>query len=117
MNLDIRSVHLALESDAIDRIRERFEHSLDHFDRHILGGHIVLSDVNGPKGGADKHCMVRLHVRGSQEIVIEEEGVDLFSVAGRAAERLAVAVGHSVDKKRHGHVDRKPGIDRADRLP
>jgi len=102
MRLEIRSVHLELDDGALDRIRGRFEHGLDHFAHRILGGRIVLSDVNGPKGGADKHCLVRLRLRRVPEIVIDEKGVGLFSVIGRAADRLAVAVGRAVGRERHG---------------
>jgi putative sigma-54 modulation protein len=100
MRLDIRSVHLALDRGALDRIRERFERGLDHFAQYILAGRIQLSDVNGPKGGSDKHCLVQLRLRRVPEVVIEEVGVDLFSVIGRAADRLAVAVGRVVGRQK-----------------
>ncbi|MEI6810390.1 MAG: hypothetical protein WCN95_16845, partial [bacterium] len=50
----------------------------------------------------DKHCMVQLRLRGGVEIVVEEEGVELLSVAGRVADRVAVAVGRAVDKEKQG---------------
>ena len=101
MRLDIRSMHLVLDNGALDHIRRRFEHGLDHFTRYILRVRILLSDVNGPKGGADKHCLVQLQLRGAPEIVIKEEGVVLFSVIDRAAGRLAVAVSRAIGKVRH----------------
>jgi ribosome-associated translation inhibitor RaiA len=101
MRLEIRSIHLDLDNGALDRIRGRFEHGLDHFAHHILGGCIVLSDVNGPKGGADKHCLVHLRLPWAPEVVIVEEGVELFSVVDRAIDRLAKAVGRAVGKIRH----------------
>lgn len=102
MKIDILIKHLTLDDGVLDKIRERFEHSLDHFEQHILSGHAVLSDVNGPRGGADKHCMVQLRLRGGVEIVVEEEGVELLTVAGGAADRVAVAVGRAVDKEKQG---------------
>jgi putative sigma-54 modulation protein len=102
MRLDIRSIHLVLDRGALEHVRNRFEHGLDHFARHILWGRVLLSDVNGPKGGADKHCLVQFRLRGAPEIVIEEQGVELFGVIGRAADRLAMAVGRALGRERHG---------------
>ena len=101
MRLDIRSMHLTLDPGALAHIRRRFEQGLDHFAHYILRGRVLLSDVNGPKGGADKHCLVQLRLRRAPEIVIEEEGVELFSVIDSAARRLAVAVGRAVERVRH----------------
>ena len=100
MRLDIRSLHLDLDNGTLAHIRQRFEHGLDHFAHYILRGRIVLRDVNGPKGGADKHCLVQLRLRWAPDIVVEEEGVELFYVIDRAADRLAVAVGRAVGKVR-----------------
>jgi len=94
-------MHLALDNGALDHIRRRFEHGLDHFTHYILRVRILLSDVNGPKGGVDKHCLVQLQLRCAPEIVIMEEGVELFSVINRAAGRLAVAVSRAVGRARH----------------
>jgi len=102
MKLDIRCIHLTMDNIDLNHIREHFERSLDHFDRHILGGHIVLSDVNGPKGGIDKHCLVQLRLHGVPEIVVEEDGVDLASVTARAADRLATAVDRAIGKEKRG---------------
>ena len=101
MRLDIRSMHLVLDPSALAHIRWRFEHDLDHFANYILEGRILLSDVNGPKGGADKHCLVQLRLRWAAEIIIEEEGVELFSVIDQAADRSAVAVSRVVERIRH----------------
>jgi len=101
MRLDIRSMHLELDHGALAHIRRRFEQGLEHFARYIVRGRIILSDVNGPKGGADKHCLVQLRLRRASEVIIVEEGVELFSVIDRAADRLAVAVSRAVGKVRH----------------
>jgi putative sigma-54 modulation protein len=114
MRLDIRSMHMALNQDALAHIRRRFEHGLDHFAHYILRGRILLSDVNGPKGGADKHCLVQLRLRWAPDIVIEQEGVELFNVIDRTADRLAVAVGRAVGKVRHSRRQAYRGVDSPD---
>jgi hypothetical protein len=44
---------------------------------------------------------VQLRLRRASEVIIVEEGVELFSVIDRAADRLAVAVNRAVGKARH----------------
>ena len=102
MQLDVRCMHMALDRDGMEQIRRRFEHGLDHFAHVIQRGRVLVSDVNGPKGGADKHCLVQLRLRGAPDVVIEEDGVDLFSVIGRAADRLTVAVGRALGREKRG---------------
>ena len=104
MRIEIRKLHIALDRDAVNRIRDRFERALDRFAQHILHGRILLSDANGPKGGPDKHCLVELRLRRTAGIVIKEEGVELFSVIDRASGRLAMAVSRAVDRVRRGGV-------------
>jgi len=103
MKFDIRCTHLPMDRGALGHIRRRFEHCLDHFAHCVLQVHVLLSDVNGPKGGADKRCLVQLQLRGAPEIVIEEQGVELFGVIGRAADRLSATVGRAVALQKHQH--------------
>ena len=104
MRFDIQSMHLGLDHGVLDLIRRRFEHGLDQFTHYILGGRILLSDVNGPKGGVDKRCRVLLRLRWAQAIVIEENGAELPRVIGRAADRLAASVGRAVERAKHRYT-------------
>lgn len=100
MTFDIRSMYLTLDDNVLNHIRLRIEHVLNRFAHYIRRGRIVLSDVNGPKGGADKRCVVQLRLRGAPDIIIEETGVDLLSVIGRVTDRLDVAVVRAVERPR-----------------
>ena len=53
---------------------------------------VVLSDVNGPRGGIDKRCQVQLLANGSQDVVVTSVARDwrsaLQSALGRAVRSL-----------------------------
>ena len=53
---------------------------------------VVLSDVNGPRGGIDKRCQVQLLANGSQDVVVTSVARDwrsaLQSAMGRAVRSL-----------------------------
>ena len=37
-----------------------------------MGVAVRLSDINGPKGGLDKHCHLQLRLRGLPDIVVKD---------------------------------------------
>lgn len=100
MKYEICCKGLALDRSTMTGVQGRFEQALDHFDQHTLKLKVVFSDVNGPKGGRDKHCMAQLRLRGSHEVVIEEEGAEILGVAGVTADRLATVVDRTIKKDR-----------------
>ncbi len=48
---------------------------------------VRLSDVNGPKGGVDKRCLVRIKADGLPDIVVEDTETDLYVAVDRAVDR------------------------------
>jgi len=51
-----------------------------------------LKDVNGPKGGVDKHCRLEARPRGTEPVVIDHQDQDAYTCASRAAEKLEKAL-------------------------
>lgn len=47
-----------------------------------------LTDVNGPRGGIDKHCVIEVRGPALVPIVIRERDADLYAAIDRAAERV-----------------------------
>ena len=65
--------------------------------RRIL---VRLSDINGPRGGCDKRCHLRVCLEQSPEVVIEETQGDLYSAVDRAAKRAAVSIARRLSRQR-----------------
>ena len=61
---------------------------------------VCLSDDNGPRGGEDKRCHVRVSVRGASGIVIEETERDLYTAIARAVDRAARTVARRLERLR-----------------
>lgn len=51
-----------------------------------------IKDVNGPKGGVDKHCRLEARPRGSEPVVIDHQDQDAYTCVTRAAEKLGKAL-------------------------
>ena len=66
---------------------------------------IRLSDVNGPRGGIDKRCHVRITLTDAPEVLIEDADADLYVAIDRAADRAERTVARRLNRscdQRHG---------------
>ena len=83
-------VEVRSKDDFENQIRQfaerRISFALDHL-RDLRRLAISLEDVNGPKGGADKHCRIVADF-GFTSMVIEETQPDWQSAVARAIHRL-----------------------------
>ncbi len=97
-------------SDLTDELREHVEHrlafALSQFPEHIRGVVAVLSDVNGPKGGIDKRCSLRVRLNGGADIVIEETEADFHVAVDRAADRAKRTLGRCLRRLRNTFSER-----------
>jgi len=73
----------------------RFGPAIDHVT-------IRVGDVNGPRGGVDKHCqiVVKLRAAGGNPIAIDDNDEDLRAAVARASNRAGRTVARAVERKR-----------------
>ena len=98
MNISIKSRGFAL-SDALRRYAERrLRFALPLESTRIQHVALDLADVNGPRGGVDKKCRVRVVLSGRATLVIEDTQPDAYVAIDRASERMAVCMYRVLDK-------------------
>ena len=87
----------------------RCEFALDRFSKTIVAVQISLRDENGPRGGEDIHCVVRVSLNGLPDVIVHEQSLSAESAISTAVDRAAYQVGRRihrrVDKHRHVTVD------------
>ena len=73
----------------------RFGPAIDHVD-------VRVGDVNGPRGGVDKHCqiVVKLLASGSNPIAVNDNDEDLRTAVARASNRAGRTVARAIERKR-----------------
>ncbi|MGE3959720.1 MAG: HPF/RaiA family ribosome-associated protein [Vicinamibacterales bacterium] len=82
---------------AIDLLHKRLEFALGRFAGRVRTLTVRLKDLNGPRGGADKHCQISVRLdRPKRVIVIEDVDSQPEAAITRAAERAARAVSRAV---------------------
>lgn len=81
-------------------VRRRLHFALDRIGDRIRRVVVRLSDINGPRGGADKCCRIRIHLDKLPEVVIEDTQSDLHAAVDRAAERAARTIARRLARRR-----------------
>jgi len=83
---------------AIELVRTRLEFALGRFTGRVRSLRVTLKDLNGPRGGVDKHCQIAIRLeRPARVIVIEDLDAEPEAAISRAAERAARTVRRVVD--------------------
>jgi len=73
------------------------------------GMEVRLCDVNGPRGGVDKECGIRVMFHDAGVIFVRASGEDAYATIDKAASRLRLAVARRVG--RHRSIRRRHGVD------
>ncbi len=60
--------------------------------RHTERVVVRPGDENGPQGGVDKFCRVRVYLFDAPVAVVEDIGLNLYAVIDRATDRVGRAV-------------------------
>ena len=87
MRITTTARDIELSGSLREYVENRVAFALSRFQDRIRGVVIVLSDVNGPKHGIDKRCLLRIRPQGLSEFTIEEMESDFQSALNRAADR------------------------------
>ena len=72
-----------------DYAARRLDFALNRMQHNIRAVTVRISDKNGPKGGIDKRCLIKLSVPGLPDIVVAETGDNLIAAIDRAIHRAA----------------------------
>ena len=89
MNIDIQALDFSM-TDSIERyVKERINYLFSSRHDQIQRIDVRLSGDNGPNGGNDKHCQIRLTLPRLKEIVIDDVQSDLYVAIFRAMDRAS----------------------------
>lgn len=107
MRLTVQGTHVRPTPAIIEHVQRKVGAALGRLRHRVLGVSVTLDDENGPRGGVDKACRVRVALAGvpGKPVVVEQRSEDLYSAIDAASKRAARAVRRSVGKQR----DRRRG--------
>ena len=98
INIQARQFSLtnALHNHAERRLRVALACCNDHIKQVVMR----LSDINGPRGGADKRCRLQVVLTGLPDVVVEDTEADLYVAINRATDRARRTVERRLARQR-----------------
>ena len=109
MNVDIQSLAFPTTVALTEHVKRRLRFVLTRHTDRIQRVVVRLGDENGPRGGVDKFCRIRVYLFDAPEAVVEDIGPDLYAVIDRATDRVGRAVVKHLCRlrggRRHGRGD------------
>lgn len=96
----IRSVKVAVDDADRDYIRRKLGRKLGKFGSEVERVSVRIEDVNGPRGGRDKRCRIKITLRGMLSVVVEEQHSALQAAIDGALERAGSTVTRQLQRRR-----------------
>jgi putative sigma-54 modulation protein len=108
MQIDIQARNFQLTNALRNHIERRLGFALSSRDDHIQRVLVWLSDINGPRGGADKCCHIQVVFTHCPDVVIKDTEMDIYTAIDCAADRAGRTVARQLARQRD--KDRSPGL-------
>src|SRR4029079_8359796 len=96
----VRVIGGAIDDEDRDYIGRKLGMKLGAFGASIERVTVRLSDTNGPKGGRDQRCQIKVVLSGLPSVVVNETDSTLPRTINRAVDAIAIAVRRRVQRRR-----------------
>jgi ribosome-associated translation inhibitor RaiA len=100
MRLEIRSRHIVITPELRAHCERRIHFALSRFGSSVVKVVARFSDVNGPRGGRDKRCLLEISLRQGAPVLIDSTASDLPACLDWAADRAGQAIGRELERTR-----------------
>lgn len=100
MHIQIQARHFSLTEALKKHVKKRIKYALNVGSDQIQRIQVRLSDINGPRGGIDKRCLIQVSLTRHSEIVIADTHSDLYTAIGQATGRLNKTLSRKLNRLR-----------------
>jgi putative sigma-54 modulation protein len=100
MQIEIYAHGVELSDSLTNHIKRRIEFALSRFRDLVQKVVIYVADENGPKGGMDKSCLVRIKTDERSELVIKDTESNIHLAVNRAISRSKHSLSRHIQKTR-----------------
>ena len=108
-----------IEDDDREQIGRKLGMKLGKFAASVERITVRLSDANGPKGGRDQVCQIKVVISGLPSVVVEERDAAFQRALDRAVSSAALAVRRTLQRRRlkplHHRASQPPDTSVRDR--
>lgn len=96
----IRSVGDVLTPVDREYLRQKLDQKLAKFAPAVHRTSVRVEDVNGPRGGVDKRCRIKVALAGLPTVIIEDHHQSLKGAMDKALARTERAVRRTTERRR-----------------
>ena len=96
MQIDVQALGFELTPALRSHAVRRLHFALGRSNAQVSRLSVRLSDLNGPRGGEDKRCQVRVKLTDAPEVVIEDTEADLSTPRSASVARHRRSLGRPV---------------------
>lgn len=100
MQIEIQARRVPLSRKVRNYFKSQVQIAMGRYDERITKVSLWLSDINGPKGGSDKNCRMKITMAGKPDVVIVETRENLHLAINLAIARAGKAVMRKIDRQR-----------------
>ena|SRR5687767_11195693 len=104
----IRTFGIHVNQNTRTSIRRKLDTKFGKFARSIERMSVRLEDVNGPRGGVDHLCRIKVVLRNLPSVVYENQGASLDTAIGGALAGAERAVRRTLQRTRSKPVKKQP---------
>lgn len=97
---NIRVAGVGLDQNDREYIRDRLGRKLGKYAPSIERVTVRVEDVNGPRGGVDQRCRIKVVLSGLPSVVFESQSASLVASVNNALTGVERAVRRSVERRR-----------------
>ena len=100
MKIELHSSRLAVSNSIQAYVERRIGFAIGRFADVVESVVVSLEDINGPRGGVDKSCRIRVNLIGQRAPIIADVlDLEIRSAVDMAAERVGRAVARQLDRR------------------
>lgn len=96
--LAVRTTGVAADAELRSYVRERLGFKLGKFAKRVERATVRFEDVNGPRGGVDIACRLKVVLSGLASVVVEDVAAGPYEAFDRAGDRVERAVRRTLDR-------------------
>lgn len=107
MKIQTRARGITLDAALKDRVERRVDYALGSLSAVVRRVDVLLADDNGPRGGSDQRCQIRVTLEGLPVVQVTDVQSDMGVAIDRAAGRAGRTLARLLERVRTRDIDRR----------